>query len=430
MNVSVGSLKARRLLLLGIALVCGLLIEQAAWNWRVRADMDSHNLSSLERATRLAPGNAEAWDRLGRFRQLSFEHPDAAGAVRDYERAVSDLPISPYYLMDLAGAYKQTGHIEEANRAFERAVAAYPLSGAVAWNYGNFLLRQQRMEQGLEEIHRAVKGDPSLIPLALSRVWTSNHDIDLVLDRLLPSTATAYLEALNYFESTQEVDAGIAVWDRLLSLGQPVGLRSAFPLIDELIRGDRASDARKVWLGAVRAAGVNETQPDSSLIWNGEFMQAFANGGLGWRWDSPLGADINFGDPRPGGRGRSVRIDFNGGNNTALDAPSQYVPVEPNTLYDFHAYLRTEGITTESGIRFAISDPNHSGVSVTTTNLTGTNPWAAADAQVTTGPQTHFLLVQLYRPRSRLFDSNLGGTVWMADVSLVPAQAHAEPGKP
>lgn len=430
MNVSVGSLKARRLLLLGIVLVCGLLIEQAAWNWRVRADIDSHNLSSLERGARLAPGNAEAWDRLGRFRQWSFEHPDAAGAVRDYERAVSDLPISPYYLMDLAGAYEQTGHVEEANQTFQRAVAAYPLSGAVAWNYGNFLLRQQHVEQALEEIHRAVESDPSLIPLALSRIWVSNHDIDLVLDRVLPSTAKAYLEALDYFETTQEVDAGIAVWDKLLSLGQPVGLRSVFPLIDELIRDDRASDARKVWGDAVRAAGVNEAQPDSSLIWNGEFMQAFANGGLGWRWDSPLGAAINFGDPRPGGLGRSVRIDFNGGNNTALDAPSQYVPVEPNTRYDFHAYLRTEGITTESGIRFAISDPNHSGVRVTTTNLTGTNPWALADAEVSTGPQTRFLLVQLYRPRSRLFDSNLGGTVWMADVSLAPAQAHTEPAKP
>jgi len=429
-NVSVGSLKARRLLLLGIVLVCGLLIEQAAWNWRVRADIDSHNLSSLERGARLAPGNAEAWDRLGRFRQWSFEHPDAAGAVRDYERAVSDLPISPYYLMDLAGAYEQTGHVEEANQTFQRAVAAYPLSGAVAWNYGNFLLRQQHVEQALEEIHRAVESDPSLIPLALSRIWVSNHDIDLVLDRVLPSTAKAYLEALDYFETTQEVDAGIAVWDKLLSLGQPVGLRSVFPLIDELIRDDRASDARKVWGDAVRAAGVNEAQPDSSLIWNGEFMQAFANGGLGWRWDSPLGAAINFGDPRPGGLGRSVRIDFNGGNNTALDAPSQYVPVEPNTRYDFHAYLRTEGITTESGIRFAISDPNHSGVRVTTTNLTGTNPWALADAEVSTGPQTRFLLVQLYRPRSRLFDSNLGGTVWMADVSLAPAQAHTEPAKP
>ena len=48
------------------------------------------------------------------------------------------------------------------------------------------------------------------------------------------------------------------------------------------------------------------------------------------------------------------------------------------------------------------------------------------DLDVVAAPITHFLLVRLVRNRSRLFDNKLSGAVWIADISLVPAEA---PGK-
>ena len=44
-----------------------------------------------------------------------------------------------------------------------------------------------------------------------------------------------------------------------------------------------------------------------------------------------------------------------------------------------------------------------------------------------TGPQTHFLVIGLLREPSRLFDNKLSGSVWIADLSLVPA-GDDEPG--
>jgi hypothetical protein len=124
--------------------------------------------------------------------------------------------------------------------------------------------------------------------------------------------------------------------------------------------------------------------------------------------------------------GRSVRLDFGGGVNLELDHPLEYVPVEPNRTYHFRAYLRTAAIPTESGMRFAIADPNHAEMALLETeNLTGDHSWTAAEADVATGAQTHFLVVRLYRSRSRLFDNRLSGTAWIADVSLVPTGADA-----
>jgi hypothetical protein len=89
--------------------------------------------------------------------------------------------------------------------------------------------------------------------------------------------------------------------------------------------------------------------------------------------------------------------------------------------------MRTEGISTESGMRFSIVDPNHGGADALTENFTGTHPWTPIEVDVMTGPETHFLLVRLLRVGSRLFDNKLRGTVWIADVSLVPAKGQESP---
>jgi tetratricopeptide (TPR) repeat protein len=409
-------------MLVAAVALSGLLIEQAVQMWRADTLIGSHDARSIASGARVAPGDAEAWDRLGRYRQWNFANPDASGAVRDYRKAVEELPISPYYWMDLGSAYEQLGNISSAKKAFERAEAAYPTSAEVEWHYGNFLLRQDDVTEALKQIQRSVRGHRLLIPLAISRVWASTRDVNLLLDRVLPADPGAYLSALDYFQSIHDADAGLVVWKKLLSLGQPFPLAKTFLFQDELIREHRAADAREVWQQAAGAAGLGDQhEPASSLIWNGQFKEPFANGGLGWRWNAPIGVSIDFDAGRTSDGGRSVRLDFNGGNNTALEAPYQYVPVESSSSYHFHAYLRTSVIATESGMRFSIIDPDHSGeVNVETENLRGSNLWTPADADIRTAPDTRFLLVRLYRSPSRLFENKLSGTAWIADLSLLP----------
>src|SRR5579863_9205526 len=105
----------------------------------------SSNFQDWERATRIEPDNPETWYRLGRFRQLDFDNEDLALAISYYQRAIQINPRSPYYKLDLASAEETAGNADEADRDFQAAQAAYPISGEVAWKYGNFLLRQNRL---------------------------------------------------------------------------------------------------------------------------------------------------------------------------------------------------------------------------------------------------------------------------------------------
>jgi tetratricopeptide (TPR) repeat protein len=404
-----------------------LLGYQAGRLWLADHDIRSNSLRQLERGAALEPGNADAWDALGRFRQLDFSDPDPLGALTDYQQAVRANPLSAHHWMNLAGAYEANGNVTQARDAFQAARAVYPLSAEVAWNYGNFLLRQDQGAQGYQEIQHAVRSDPKLLTLAISRTWRSSHDVSVLLDQVLPPDADAYLLALDYFASAKQMDPALVVWQRLVEMKKPIVLAKSFPVLDELIAEDRSSDAHKVWTEALALAGLSHGEPlRHSLIWNGDFAQEFAGGGLGWRWRTPIGMDFAFDTVPPTYGVRSAQFFFGGGTNVELLEPAQFVAVEPNRLYRFHAYLRTESITTEMGLSFLIVDPNHANaVNVRTENLTGSHPWTAADADITTGPQTHFLLVRLLRPASRMFDNKISGTAWIADVSLVPTEAPA-----
>jgi hypothetical protein len=349
------------------------------------------------------------------------------GAIADYRKALRDDPRSAHYWMDMASAEEASGNDSAAANAFAHAQAIYPDSAEVAFFYGNFLLRQQEYSRGFEELRKAVRGDSSLLPLAISRAWRATGNADQIVDKLLPRNANAYFQAIDYFAGIQQTDAALAVWSQIKASGTALPLHNAFPLLNELIRENRGADARRVWLQAVSGAKLDGGNPENgSLIWNGDFADGLAGGGLGWRWDPITNTVLSLDAAPPEGGSRSLRLDFNDGSNINLTGPYEYVPVAPSQSYHFHAMMRTDQITTESGPRFWISDPNHGGVNVLTDNFTGTHSWTSVNADFTTGPQTQFVIVRLVRSPSRLFDNQLGGTVWIADVALVPASAPSE----
>ncbi len=73
-------------------------------------------------------------------------------------------------------------------------------------------------------------------------------------------------------------------------------------------------------------------------------------------------------------------------------------------------------------MRFEIVDPkDQQHLDVLTQNETGTLPWTLEQADFTTGPHTHLILIRLARRPSERLDNKLRGTVWIDDVSLVPA---------
>lgn len=380
------------------------------------------NPDNWMRAAEMEPGYGEYWRHLGFYRQYDFENANPILATEYYRNAVRANPRSSRYWIDLGGALQQAGHPHEAREAYEQAVADYPSSAQVKWAYGNLLFLQGDTANGIAELRQAILIDPRLRPLAISRCWQADPDVNVLLDQLLPAQPAAYTAALDFLASIQETDAALKVWNRLIALGRPFPLRSTFSFFDEMIQEGRAAEGRQLWKQAYDVNGLAYDPPGRSVVWNGGFEHQVANGGFDWQIWGGNGFVVQPDAEVAHSGKRSMRIDFGGGENADFYHLFQYVPVEPGKKYHLSGWVRTNAITTDSGIRFLLEDPDsHGTVGFLTPGITGTTPWTRVEADIDTGPKSQVLKLQVRRVQSRQFDNRIEGTAWVDDVSLTPA---------
>ena len=388
----------------------------------------SANPGNWERAARIEPGNPEIWYQLARYRHLDFDNADIPLAISYYRRAEQLNPRSPYYKLDLASALEIVGNASEADAEFRAAQSAYPISPEVAWKYGNFLLRQDRVPEAVGEIHRALLVDPALLALAISRVWRSTPDVHLLLDQVLPENPAAYQQALSFLSDAGDTAAALEAWHRLVAKNPHPDLRWVFKLTDLLVEKQQFDIAEGVWR---EATGTQSASEQGSLIYDGGFEKDISGGGFGWQQTVIEGANFDFdtGEKRSGER--SARLTFDGSSNTVYQNLFQYVLVSPSTHYHFQGYLRTDQISTDSGIRFEVSDPKDGrSLDLLTANVTGTEPWTLEQGDFATGPGTHVILVRVARRPSERLDNKIRGTAWVDDVAIVRANPKSEGNGP
>jgi tetratricopeptide (TPR) repeat protein len=438
-NLTVGHFCGMKISLLGsgklwlflavLLFLAGGFSFEAAKGWLAAHWAASPRREDWFRAATLEPGNAEYWHRLGLFEQWDMEGDDLQQAVRYYQKAAEVNPRSDIYWMDLAGACEMLGETSRAREAYEKAKLDHPVSPEVAWRYGSFLLRQDDTANAFAEFRVALMRDPQLETSAVAQSWKAGASASQILNEILPAQSQSYLVALNFFLSQRQDADALLIWSRLLDLKQPFEIQQAVPLVNDLIAQDRVAEARDVWQEALVATHwAVDPSGDPSVLFNGGFEHDLINGGFDWQEMPVQGASFDIDTNVAHSGVRSLRINFNGSVNQDFSQLLQWVAVEPRRRFRFAAYLRTEGISTDSGVRFLVYDPHHPAAPQTlTAGLTGTHPWSLVNAELTTSPQTRVLAIVLRRVPSRKFDNKLQGTVWVDDVSLTSLEPASEP---
>jgi tetratricopeptide (TPR) repeat protein len=432
MKISIESARARWLFSVGVFLITGSLAFVAGRVWLAAHWNASSDPDRWLGAANLEPADADYWYRLGLYEKWDFERGDLRQAVVYYQRATEANPRSDTYWMELAAAYEALGQTSRGREAFKKAKSSHPISSDVAWRYGNFLLRRGEFSEAFAEVRRALLSDPKLTVEAVSECWKASKDFPRILTELLPAQNRYYLIALDYLLSQHQTDAALSVWQQLLGLKQAFEMPQAVPLINELIGQGRAEDAQRVWRQALRATRWPQNEGGhSSLVFNGGFEHDLLNGGFDWREDLISGAAFSFDGTVVHSGIRALRIKFDGSANLDFQNLRQFLPVEPRHRYHFAAYLRTEGISTDSGIGFAMYDAfRPATLQILGPGLVGTHPWSLVETDLMTSPETRLLAVVLRRIPSWKFDNKLFGTVWVDDVSLVPVSRETEDSRP
>ena len=94
MEITLEGKGARGALLIAALAIALFFSYQGVRLWVADYRINSNRLALIERGAALEPGNAEAWDILGRFRQLDFDAGDPNEAIKDFQRALHDDPLS------------------------------------------------------------------------------------------------------------------------------------------------------------------------------------------------------------------------------------------------------------------------------------------------------------------------------------------------
>ena len=387
--------------------------------------------SGLKEAIKLEPYNPEYSYRMGHFQQFNLEESNASRAELDFRTAITLNPKYTEAWLDLGTTYEWEGNTKAAREAFLQAKSSYPSSAEVAWRYGNFLLREGNLPKAYAELQLAVRLDPHRAAIAFSRCYRANPDIDAILKEALPADPAVYVEVLDEAARSKQLSVAQTVWERLLVMHPRLKFQDFDPFVSELLAAGRATDARRVWGEGVAMMTLPDLeQAKDSVVWDPSFETGAGGYYFGWRYQ-PLtpGLQISLDSSEKRSGSQSLRLTFDGKHNQNLEPACTMVNVVANTAYHFSGWIRTQDLTTNSGIGFriySIGDP--SSPINQTSEIHGTFPWTNVAMPWTSGPQVHQARICILREPSDTPNMNISGSAWVDDVNLVPQSA--EPRKP
>jgi tetratricopeptide (TPR) repeat protein len=414
MEIPLNSASRKRLVVGAAAALCLIYVLLVGRLFVASVFGGKPELTSLRRAARLDPRNADYRNHLGRYYALVARDPGAA--IEPYRAAVQLNSHSARYWFDLASAYQVLGDTSNQTWALTHAVDADPTTPDVAWEAANFYLVQGDNEKALREFHVVLENEPSLANLAIQFCWRINPDVDTLLRDVVPARSPAYIAFLTLLMTRQETAATAKVWTALMATSQTFELRYVYEYLQYLLNHKDVDQARLVWQQAAPRFGLSSYLPTrNNLIVNGDFSLDVLNGGFDWQYQKQSSVTLTL-DPSDfhGGR-RSLLITFDGPGVTDAGI-RQFIAVQPGTLYQFSAYYKNGELEGAGGPHFTLQDVYTQTVLYDSDELKEAGFWKSATGEFTTGADCRLLVLHVRRlPEG----SPIRGKLWVDDFRLV-----------
>ncbi len=380
---------------------------------------------NLRAALLLDPSDSQYALSLGRTYQYSVMEARPTLAIQYLTRAIRLNAANPQAWLDLGTALEFQGHGSEAEACMRRVDALAPHIPSFEWATGNFFLLHNNVNRAFRRFRRVLAGNTGYEPAIFNTAWKASGDGEVILNELIPNQPRIELDYLDYLIGTQRLDEAQPVWQRILRGPGKFSARGVAPFMDALIGAHQADAAYQVW-GALRDKDLipptDESTPQN-LVENGDFEEPILGFGFDWRIAQVSGIYTGLDDSTYHSPAHSLLIQFSGKQNVDYHNVFQFVPVEPGQHYHLQGYMKTEGITTDSGPRFEVRDAyNPVLLDKYTDQLTGTTQaWMPLSLDFVTPPDTHLITVNVARIASQEFENQIAGKFWVDDLTLTSA---------
>lgn len=383
----------------------------------------SDHVLNIQKALALDPGNPILHSRLATLYGDTPDPSNLAEAAREAHRSTVLNPNNSGSWLTLATACEALSDRACADDAVHRALDLSPQVPQIWWISGNHYLRAGKPESALACFHRLLDLSPDYAAPTFALALRAYGDPSMILAKVVgnekdPRLALAFAD---FMSGNNEFDAAHQAWTQIAEGGGQFTFAAVQPYLERLLANGRYQEAQAVWSN-LEGRGII-AKPASSdqgnRVFNGGFEQAPIDAGFDWRSQPSSYVSVDFADVTPYEGARCLRVDFPVGLNDAFEPVYQIVPAAPDQAYTLAAHVRSSDITSDSGPRLRVTDPDcPSCVDAATDTTVGTTAWHAVALKFTTGPHTHALRVSVWRPRSRVFPMEISGTFWLDAVSL------------
>ena len=393
---------------------------------------DSTNPLAFQRAVVLDPDNDEIQDRVGNVTFFWATQPNQIRGLEHLRRATQLNPYCAVCLAHLALACESTRDYTCVQRGFERALALTPMSPSIHWVAANAYLRIGRVDDALAQFRTLLELVSRIRPSSAGSEYIQStfrlclrvvDNPQAIAERVLPAGSDPALELqfVSFLSTHGQLEQAYPVWARVVAHRSRFPFSLAQPYLDQLMKAGDYEKAKAVWwdLQGLGIVGQPQTRDGDELIFNGGFEQAPLDSGFDWRSWEDLYPSVEFSDSTAHQGARCLRIDFTVKHNDSYEPVFQSVPVVPGQSYALSAYVRSKDITSDSGPRLRVLDPNHpEALDQSTDGTVGTTGWHRLSIAFSTGAETRLVRISVWRPRSRSFPFEISGTFWLDDVSL------------
>jgi hypothetical protein len=419
--------KAARLLLVSVeAAILLVLIGWVGKAYLANALANNRTAYNLERAVKLDPSNAEYHMLLGSLYEYSPLDLQLEKAEEHFRRATRLDPYNPQTWLQLAVAMQFQGRLEEAAACLRRVHLLAPNLPPYQWPIANFYLLQGNIDEAFRHFRVVLAGTAEYDSNVFSLAWKATDDAAKILQQLIPERVATEFSYLNFLISQRRLDAAQGVWKRIVAGQEEFSPDDSSPYIDSLIGARRAEEAYQVWTdlqkkGLIRYSSLPS---EKNLISNGDFEDELLNFGFAWRIVPVEGVYAGPDTSTYHSPSHALLIQFSGKENLLYQHVYQYVKVSPRQAYHLRAFMKSQGITTDSGPRLEVYDAyDAAALDKLTDDLTGSSEgWTPLLLDFAAGPRTELIVVRLTRLPSKKFDNLISGKVWLDDVQLTPAQ--------
>jgi tetratricopeptide (TPR) repeat protein len=409
----------KRLLCLLLIIVASAFVAYHVISlWRGMAlSQKAYTRENLLEAAKIEPSNPDPFQKLGVLHQYNLLQVDLKESARYFHKAIERNPLEQEYWLHLARIYQRMGEVNAVERALENAILVFPTSYRGRWVAGNLLLQQGEIERAIPHFSYILAHYPNQSSLVYEVWGRAVDDPDFILARLVPEDPFSLNRYLAHLYGAGDMRSARKTWAKLASLTPQPDRAQTIRHIEFLISRGNLAEAAQIWKTRLRDEGL-PGPPDGNTVTNGGFeREKTLGGGFDWRIRSATGAEVSFDHTIAFEGKRSLKIAFNGKENVDFHHVSQYVTLKPDTAYVLKAHMKTEGITTKSGLKIEFLGVGP-GFYRASESLTGTNAWKELTVTFRTPANSEGGIVRVRRPKTEKFDRFIAGTVWVDNVQI------------